>query len=182
MDGYKIVEFVANKIGMSYTWGGESDAEGYDCSGLTYAAFASQGIEIPRTASQQYAAADKVAMNDLRAGDLIFFSSDEGGDTVSHVGVYIGNNTMIHAPNANSKVKTETLTKYWQNRTVGAGRYGTNTASDIGLDQIAIMNAPSYAADKATGILSNVTTFIVCLALIILAIFLFIKAFDISII
>jgi len=93
------VTFAINKIGLPYVWGGDGNAagdEGFDCSGLTKAAYGVADIGIPRTAHAQYTATDTVGGDaDPALGDLIFYGSTEH---IHHVGIYIGYGRMVDAP------------------------------------------------------------------------------------
>ena len=76
----------------------------YDCSSYTGAAFAKSGVYLPRTSSQQYAAAPKkVPLSQLRRGDLVF-SSSNGGSSFYHVAIYLGDGQVIHARNPSSGI------------------------------------------------------------------------------
>lgn len=83
--------------GISYSWGGRS-VKGFDCSGFVQTVFRLHGIELPRDSGSQYSSGEPLGKNiaKLRAGDLLFFSSN--GDKITHVAVYIGNNKQfIHS-------------------------------------------------------------------------------------
>jgi cell wall-associated NlpC family hydrolase len=85
--------------GKPYVWGGTGPG-GYDCSGLTSAAYKAAGISIPRTSKAQATAGVPVDKAHLQPGDLIFFYSP-----VSHVGMYIGNGQMVHSSTFGQPVK-----------------------------------------------------------------------------
>ena len=86
------VESARQYLGVPYVWGGES-ASGMDCSGLVQRALADLGVEVPRTARQQMGEGTPVAsLDDAVAGDLLVF---KGG---KHIGIYVGDGRMIHAP------------------------------------------------------------------------------------
>ncbi|MFA5800936.1 MAG: NlpC/P60 family protein [Thermoleophilia bacterium] len=80
-------------LGVPYVWGGASPS-GMDCSGLVVVVFGQMGISVPRTAAAQYSAGTPISYGDLAPGDLVFF----GYGGISHVGIYIGGGSMIHAP------------------------------------------------------------------------------------
>lgn len=91
------------QIGKPYVYGG-SGPGAFDCSGLTMFAYRAAGVSLPHYTGAQYAAGRKVSRADLRPGDLVFF-----GSSLYHVGIYIGNNQMVDAPNSRSVVRVETL-------------------------------------------------------------------------
>lgn len=91
----QIIKFVQQAMAVPnyYLWGG-TVAPNYDCSGLIQAAFASVGILIPRDAYQQEAFGDRLDLDALQIGDLLFFGNP---DRATHVGIYIGNGEYIHS-------------------------------------------------------------------------------------
>ncbi|MBS4030936.1 MAG: C40 family peptidase [Clostridiales bacterium] len=123
-----IVEESLKFQGLGYIWGGTA-AYGYDCSGFTLRLYQSQGINISRDASEQFNEGMPVNKNDLLPGDLVFFHN---GSRIYHVGLYIGDGTMIHAPNSSSEIKFDSITEgnyasnYW-----GARRYAQETVETI---------------------------------------------------
>jgi gamma-D-glutamyl-L-lysine dipeptidyl-peptidase len=106
--------------GLAYLWGGTS-AFGFDCSGFTHLVFAMRGVTIPRDADAQARAGTAVARSDLQPGDLIFFASN---GFVHHVGIYVGNGMMLHAPQTGSVVQTVALSSEpYAREYAGARRY-----------------------------------------------------------
>ncbi len=103
-------------LGRSYVWGGSNPSTGFDCSGLVQWSYKQAGVSLPRTASQQYLATQRISASEARVGDLVFFSYGSG---VAHVGIYLGNNTMIDAQNKG--VVIESL-DWWNQYLVGFGR------------------------------------------------------------
>jgi cell wall-associated NlpC family hydrolase len=87
-------------LGLHYLWGGLS-RWGYDCSGLTWAAYRAHGITIPRDADAQFAAGKPVSLAQALPGDLLFYEHP----VVGHVAMYIGNGEMIESPNSRSEVR-----------------------------------------------------------------------------
>lgn len=87
--------------GVPYVYGG-STPSGFDCSGFTRYVFAQAGKTIPRTSSEQAAAATPVSGDDLRPGDLIFYSP---GGSVSHVAIYAGDGMVWEAPASGGQVR-----------------------------------------------------------------------------
>lgn len=90
--GRTAVEFARAQIGKPYEWGAEGPGS-YDCSGLTSQAWAAAGAPIPRTSQEQWRQLPKVAVDRMQPGDLIIYHAD-----ASHVGMYIGDGTIVHAP------------------------------------------------------------------------------------
>ncbi|MEU9308917.1 NlpC/P60 family protein [Streptomyces sp. NPDC048256] len=99
----KALAFARAQIGKPYVWGA-TGPDSYDCSGLTQAVWKAAGVTLPRTTYDQVNAGTSVSLADARPGDLIFFYDD-----VSHVGVYIGNGMMIHAPKPGAYVREESV-------------------------------------------------------------------------
>ena len=118
--GQKIVDTARKYIGVPYVWGGESLAEGgFDCSGLVYTVYAENGIKVHRIAQSMYTDGNIVDLNNLQAGDILLF-----GDSIYnvwHVGIYAGDNMIIHSPGG-SVVKTENLNNIYGMRLIGARR------------------------------------------------------------
>ncbi|GHD77165.1 NlpC/P60 family protein [Streptomyces goshikiensis] len=90
--GKRAVQYATAQIGKPYVWGAEGP-NAFDCSGLTSQAWLSGGRRIPRTSQEQLRLLPKVAVKDMRPGDLIIYFDD-----ATHVGMYIGDGAMIHAP------------------------------------------------------------------------------------
>ncbi len=95
------IAFAMSKLGYPYIWGGVGPA-GYDCSGLVMMAYKSQGVSIPRGATDQYRAGAKIPYNEKQPGDLIFWGSPS---YQYHVAMYIGNNQIIEAPSPGQTVR-----------------------------------------------------------------------------
>lgn len=112
-------------LGRPYRWGGAEPDGGFDCSGLVQWVYARQLIALPRTAQAQYDATERIATAALRPGDLLFFAATypDPNDRVTHVGIYIGDGQMLHAPREGDVVKiVPTFTEYWSAHYAGAGR------------------------------------------------------------
>mgnify|MGYP001953008261 CR=1 FL=1 len=93
------VAYARQKLGSPYVWGA-TGPDAFDCSGLVLAAYRSAGVSLPRTTYAQIDAGRRVSRSELLPGDLVFFYSG-----ISHVGLYIGNGEMIHAPNPSAPVR-----------------------------------------------------------------------------
>ncbi|MEU3849839.1 NlpC/P60 family protein [Streptomyces sp. NPDC029554] len=99
----KALAFVRAQIGKPYVWGAVGPGS-YDCSGLTQAAWKAAGVTLPRTTYDQVDAGTTVSLADAQPGDLVFFYDD-----ITHVGIYIGNGMMIHAPKPGTYVREESV-------------------------------------------------------------------------
>lgn len=99
------LSFAYAQIGKPYVFGGTGPG-GYDCSGLTQAAWRAAGVELPRTTWQQWTAGRAVDMSDLQPGDLVFSQG------LGHVSIYAGNGQMVHAPQTGDVVKVVPLSAY----------------------------------------------------------------------
>ncbi|WP_405924271.1 NlpC/P60 family protein [Streptomyces sp. NBC_00035] len=99
----KAIAFARAQVGKPYVWGATGPGS-YDCSGLTQAAWKAAGVTLPRVTYDQVNAGTTVALSDAQPGDLVFFYDD-----VSHVGLYIGNGMMIHAPKPGAYVREESI-------------------------------------------------------------------------
>ncbi|MBT2507153.1 C40 family peptidase [Streptomyces sp. ISL-98] len=99
----KVIAFARAQIGKPYVWGATGPSS-YDCSGLTQDAWKAAGVDLPRTTWDQVEVGTRVATENLKPGDLVFFYDD-----ISHVGIYIGNGKMIHAPKPGAYVREESI-------------------------------------------------------------------------
>jgi len=114
----RAVAFAQAQLGQPYRWGGDGGEEGgFDCSGLTHAAYAAAGVEIPRTADQQWRHGPPVQTGQpLQPGDLLFYGLP---GHASHVTIYAGNSQVIHAPQPGQNVQYATV---WTTGFLGATR------------------------------------------------------------
>ena len=116
-----IVDRALSLQGTPYVFGGTT-RRGFDCSGFTKYVYASFGISLPRTSYAQFASGAAVSKNDLRPGDLVFFTTYSRG--ASHVGIYIGGGRFVQASNPNSGVEVSSLSdSFYSSRYLGARRY-----------------------------------------------------------
>ncbi|WP_221347837.1 C40 family peptidase [Streptomyces beigongshangae] len=99
----KALAFARAQIGRPYVWGASGPGS-YDCSGLTLAAWKAAGVTLPRTTWDQAGAGTTVPVDSAQPGDLVFFHDD-----ISHVGIYIGDGMMIHAPRPGAYVHEESI-------------------------------------------------------------------------
>jgi len=117
-DSSALVKNALSLVGVPYVSGGTSRS-GFDCSGFTRYVFKGSGISLPRTAAEQFRVGSSVNRAQLQAGDLVFFTTYAPG--ASHVGIYIGGGSFVHA--SNSGVRTTSLSdSYYASRYLGARR------------------------------------------------------------
>ncbi|HEX6233016.1 MAG TPA: NlpC/P60 family protein [Jiangellaceae bacterium] len=116
--GQVALDFALAQLGDPYVWGG-TGPDGWDCSGLTQAAWAAAGVSLPRSSYQQIGVGTRVSWDNLRPGDLLFFYSP-----ISHVGIYAGNGQMVHAVKPGTPVSMVSLDGYYRSNFSGATRPG----------------------------------------------------------
>ncbi|WP_309244760.1 C40 family peptidase [Cohnella silvisoli] len=116
----KLDQTVDKLIGIDYDYGGTTTS-GFDCSGFTGYVFKKLGMSLPRSSRDMFSwdEGKKVAKEDLRAGDLVFFNTNGSG--VSHVGIYVGNNKFAHAASKGVTI-TSLNESYYAKRYLGARR------------------------------------------------------------
>jgi cell wall-associated NlpC family hydrolase len=116
----EVVHAALSQVGTPYRLGGNSPAEGLDCSGLTSYAYRAAGVSIPRMAAEQQRAAKPVGQRP-GPGDLVFFRSPGGGQ---HVGLMVDRERFVHASTSKQRVRLARLdSPYWQRHFIGAGTY-----------------------------------------------------------
>jgi len=107
--------------GYPYVFGGDNPSTSFDCSGLTQWSYRKAGVNLPRTAQQQYDATESIPLSKARPGDLVFFHSTySAGTYVTHVGIYLGNDQMYQAGDPIGYA--DLTSSYWQKHLIGAGR------------------------------------------------------------
>ncbi len=118
-----LVETARRFVGTPYRWGGNSPKDGFDCSGLTMTVYRLNGLELPRSSREQYLLGTPVSREELRGGDLVFFATN-GGNRISHVGIYSGQDRFIHAPGRGKYIRTTSMSNsYFKSHFQGARRY-----------------------------------------------------------
>jgi cell wall-associated NlpC family hydrolase len=119
--GAEIAQLASRLIGAPYRFGGSGPRE-FDCSGLVFFVHSQLGIDVPRTAAEQAAAAAPVDALRLAPGDLVFFA--ESGPEITHVGIYAGQGQFVHAPKTGRPVGYGSLfDDYYVQNFAGAGRF-----------------------------------------------------------
>lgn len=115
-----LLQFIEEWWGTRYAYGG-STKDGIDCSAFSGTLVSTlYNISLPRTAREQYEACEKIATEELKEGDLVFFNTRGG---VSHVGVYLRNNCFVHSSTTGGVMISSLTEDYYAKRFVGAGRY-----------------------------------------------------------
>lgn len=115
------IAFARAQIGKPYEFG-EEGPNGFDCSGLVYAAYNSAGVHLGRTTVQQIFDGSEVSRSELAPGDLLF--PDPG-----HVQLYVGNNEVIEAPHSGAFVRETAVWGFWRARRVADPGSDTSTES-----------------------------------------------------
>ena len=108
-----IIATAKKYMGVKYVWGGESPS-GFDCSGFMQYVFGKNGVSLPRTAEQQYQKGTWISKANLRAGDMVFFSTYKAG--ASHVGIYLGSGDFIHASTSKGVTISDLSSTYYAQR------------------------------------------------------------------
>ncbi len=98
------VKFAYSQIGAKYVYAAAGPySSGYDCSGLTMAAWAKAGVSLPHNAAMQWDAISHISRSQLQPGDLVFYNS------LGHVAIYVGNGQVIHAPHTGTTVQLASI-------------------------------------------------------------------------
>jgi peptidoglycan DL-endopeptidase CwlO len=113
------VRWALAQLGDPYRWGA-TGPDTFDCSGLTSSAYRAAGVGIPRVSRAQWGAGPHVAVANLLPGDLVFYADNPADPaTIHHVGLYIGNGLMVHAPHTGDVVRVASI---WRESFAGATR------------------------------------------------------------
>jgi peptidoglycan DL-endopeptidase CwlO len=113
------VRWALAQLGDPYRWGA-TGPNTFDCSGLTSSAYLAAGVAIPRVSRAQWGAGPHVEVANLLPGDLVFYADNPRDPaTIHHVGMYIGNGLMVHAPHTGDVVRIASI---WRESYAGATR------------------------------------------------------------
>ncbi|MDF2938390.1 MAG: hypothetical protein K0Q90_3763 [Paenibacillaceae bacterium] len=119
----RIIASGTKYLGTPYQYGADASQTGtFDCSSFTFRAFIENGINLPRTADDQMKEGTAVTMATAKPGDLLFFRDNTYPDKAGHVGIYVGNNQMLHASGSKGVTITPLSTPYWQTRFMAVKR------------------------------------------------------------
>lgn len=114
----KILAEANSWIGTPYVYGGNSRS-GADCSGFVQSVFLAVGISLPRTSQQQFDYSERINLEEIEIGDLIFFKRK---GKISHVGIYSGDGTMIHSSSSQGVIR-QSIEEYLRtNNFAGTGK------------------------------------------------------------
>lgn len=103
-------------IGTPYAYGGHTRKKGTDCSGMIMELFLDvYDLKLPRSSAMQREVSRPVKFGDMMPGDLVFFTTSKNSSRVNHVGLYIGDNRMIHASSSRGVMESNLGERYWQN-------------------------------------------------------------------
>lgn len=117
----QIIKTAEKYLGARYNYGGMT-TNGFDCSGFVQFVFRENGITLPRSTVDQFECGKKIDMHDAKPGDLVFFNIY--GTRISHVGIFAGNSSFIHAPTWGKRVSYADMNlDYWKRTFVGAVTY-----------------------------------------------------------
>ncbi len=117
----QLLENAKKLLGVPYRYGGNTPSDGMDCSGFVrYVFYHSAGVNLPRTTKEISRYGKIVDKQNLKAGDLVFFNTR---GSLSHLGIYLGDNSFIHAPSRGARIRIERLNNnYWHDKYDSAKR------------------------------------------------------------
>jgi cell wall-associated NlpC family hydrolase len=118
----QLLDCAFEMIGTKYSFGATNESSKTDCSLYTQNVFKKVGINLPRSSADQSSVGESISLSDIKVGDLLFFRTYK--EEPSHVGIYIGNNKMIHASFKQGEVIVDDISKgYFQKRFLFAKRH-----------------------------------------------------------
>jgi cell wall-associated NlpC family hydrolase len=116
----RATDVALSMVGRPYRHGGDTPA-GFDCSGLVSYSYGQAGVRVSRETRSLREQGILIRTAQLRRGDLLFF--DQEGKKFSHVGLYLGDGTFVHAPSSGGRVRVDRLdAEYWQRHFLEARR------------------------------------------------------------
>lgn len=144
-------------LGVRYKYGGDHASTGFDCSGFVRHVYQQTlGLVLPHSAAQQSRQGEKIAEDQLRPGDLVFFNTLRRA--FSHVGIYIGNGEFIHAPRPGQRVQIGNLDDpYWARHFDGARRLITHAADPLPQAQAATALPDASTTEDASSVRAQPT-------------------------
>jgi cell wall-associated NlpC family hydrolase len=114
-----LIEKAKQYIGVNYKYG-QANEDGFDCSGYVKYVYGQFGYALPHSSYEQYNLSKRLKQKNAKPGDLVFFITR--GSHVSHVGIYMGDNTFIHSPSRGKQVRIDSLdSAYFKRHLVGFG-------------------------------------------------------------
>lgn len=120
--GGRVAATARSQVGTPYRYGGDTPAEGFDCSGLVQWAFAQNRVRVPRTVDDQSQAGHAVRPSDIAPGDLVFFNTSLKRPSL-HVGIATARGLFVHSPSSRGRVREDRLSDpYWTSVYVAARR------------------------------------------------------------
>ncbi|HWI41218.1 MAG TPA: C40 family peptidase [Verrucomicrobiae bacterium] len=144
-------------IGTRYRFGGTSES-GIDCSAFVRKVYSLLNLPLPRTAREQFLIGKDIPPEEVRRGDLIFFQTY--ADYASHVGIYLGDDRMIHASSGGKKVMISNLnTPYFRSRFLGARRIADLPEGEEEPLQVQGLHLPGLHVPEKTEILKDLASF-----------------------
>lgn len=154
-----LVSTAESFLGVPYSWGG-TGVGGFDCSGFVNKVYAQNGYDLPRVSREQVFVGLEVSPVALQMGDLLFFNADPGQSRITHVAMFVRDDTFIHAAQGKGEVAYDRLTeRYFAERLVAArrilvlppGRYSTlQGAAGAGVMFSSIQQVEAYLQKRAS--------------------------------
>lgn len=150
-DPERLAQAIGKLRDLPYRFGGNGRT-GIDCSGFVQRVFREFAIDLPRSAREQYLLGTPVEKNHLRQGDLVFFRTY--AKFPSHVGIYLGDNKMVHASTRSRKVVISDITQaYYKKRYIGAKRLVGQAPEGLRIDNVRdLLQEEADDEDKSAGL------------------------------
>jgi cell wall-associated NlpC family hydrolase len=123
---------------LAIPYGAVREGRRFDCSGLVQHVYGRHGIVLPRRALEQATVGEKIALDDVRAGDLLFFTNKVGSKSVDHVAIALGDGRMVHASLTRHRIVIDPVNAYFQQRLLVARRVQATEAPSNVTPRIAL--------------------------------------------